>query len=190
MKRCGGTLIGGDLSEGSTFGLHLFATGHLPGGKAVYRKGARVGDIIWCTGALGGSRTGKHLDFIPRIPEGVWLRESGLVNSMMDVTDGLAQDMAHLCGASGVGARIDGAVLEEMSSIHAALYDGEDFELLFTSGAVHQESLCAKWTETFKEPLWQVGVVAEEKYGLKISSRLMKRRSRCMEISIIVLWNS
>ena len=168
LKRCGGTLIGGDLSEGPSFGLHLFATGHLPEEKALYRKGARVGDIIWSTGALGGSRAGKHLDFIPRIPEGIWLRESGLVHSMMDVTDGLAQDVANLCGASSVGACLDGAILDKMSSIEAALYDGEDFELLFTTEATNQERLLTMWTEAFKEPLWELGVITEEKSGLQI----------------------
>lgn len=168
LERCGGRLIGGDLCEGPSFGLHLFATGNLSGEKPLCRKGACVGDIIWSTGALGGSRAGKHLDFIPRIQEGIWLRESGRVNSMMDVTDGLAQDIAHLCSASFVGASIDGAVLEKMSSKEAALYDGEDFELLFTSEAADEECLLRLWEEVFKEPLWKLGRITDKKYGLQV----------------------
>ena len=86
----------------------------------------------------------------------------------MDITDGLAQDVANLCGASSVGACIDGAVLDEMSTIKAALYDGEDFELLFTSEAADKERLLTLWAEAFKEPLWQLGVITEEKCGLQI----------------------
>lgn len=170
LKRCGGTIIGGDLSESASFGLHLFATGHLPADNAVYRTGALLGDIIWCTGSLGGSRTGKHLDFIPRVSEGIWLRESGLVNSMIDITDGLAQDISNLCGACGVGACIDGAILEEMSSVDAALYDGEDFELLFTTKAADKEALLSLWKEAFKEPLHELGTIVDEEYGLQVRS--------------------
>ena len=118
LDRCGGTLIGGDISEGATLALHLFASGRVPEGRALLRSGASVGDLIWSTGALGGSRSGKHLDFIPRIREGIWLRESGYVHSMMDVSDGLAVDLPHLCEASGVGARMD-ARYQAMSSVEA-----------------------------------------------------------------------
>jgi thiamine-monophosphate kinase len=169
LERCGGTLIGGDLSEGTSFALHVFASGRVPAGRALLRKGAQVGDLIWSTGALGGSRTGKHLDFIPRVQAGVWLQESGLVHSMMDVTDGLAQDLAHLCEASGVGACVDASVLEEMSSVEAALYDGEDFELLFTSRAADRDQLIARWQDAFAQPLWHLGVVTEQERGIHLS---------------------
>ena len=77
--------------------------------------------------------------------------------------------ISRICVApSSVGACLDGAVLDKMSSIEAALYDGEDFELLFTSEAADKERLLTLWAEAFKEPLWQLGVITEEKYGLQI----------------------
>ena len=85
----------------------------------------------------------------------------------MDITDGLDK-MSRTCVAQVVDACIDGAVSDEMSTIKAALYDGEDFELLFTSEAADQERLLTLWAEAFKEPLWQLGVITEEKCGLQI----------------------
>ncbi len=157
-KRFGGELIGGDLAQGPNLELHVFGTGLVPKGQALLRSGAQPGDLIYVTGPLGGAqKSGKQFTFEPRIEWGLQLRESGAVTSMMDISDGLATDLRHMLNASGVGAELNstaipvgtavpavrpstelraGGRLGEASlppEINAALYDGEDFELLFTA---------------------------------------------------------
>ena len=130
-------LVGGDLAQGPTLELHVFGVGRVPKGKALLRSGARPGDIIYVTGPLGGSlASGKHLTFMPRLKEAKWFRQTGLVRSMMDISDGLATDLRHILKASKVGAELNGAAIPKTGTLEQALFDGEDFELLFT---VHAE---------------------------------------------------
>jgi len=68
-------IVGGDTVAGATLALHGFASGRVPAGAAGLRSGARAGDAILVTGELGGSGQGRHLDFEPRVREGIWLRE-------------------------------------------------------------------------------------------------------------------
>src|SRR5205807_1551314 len=76
-----------------------------PGPAGVVRRaGARPGDWLVVTGALGGSLSGKHLDFTPRVREAQALAALVPLRAMIDVSDGLATDVAKLCGESGCGA--------------------------------------------------------------------------------------
>lgn len=155
----GGVLVGGDLTEGNPLALHIFASGTLPHGTAILRSGVVGGDLIWTTGKIGGSTEGKHLDFIPRVREGIWLRNSGWVHAMTDVSDGLATDLKHMIEIEKLGAFLDSSVLKKMSSVDQALYDGEDFELLFTTSPDTEESLQKEWSKAFAEPLWKIGSI-------------------------------
>ena len=133
-KKYGVEIVGGDLAQGPVLELHVFGVGRVPKGTAVLRSGAKPGDLIYVTGPLGGAQTsGKHLDFTPRLEWGNALRESGLVTSMMDISDGLATDLRHILKASNVGAEIDSSKVPRIGTLEEALYDGEDFELLFTA---------------------------------------------------------
>lgn len=136
--RFGTAIIGGDVAKGPVFELHVFGIGSLPAGTALLRSGAKPGDRICVTGPLGGSfESGRHLDFLPRVPEGISLRECGAVNAMMDISDGLATDLRHILKQSKCGAELfsDQIPLNETASLENALCDGEDFELLFTTAA-------------------------------------------------------
>ncbi len=135
-------IVGGDLAQGPTLELHVFGTGRVEKGTAILRSGANPGDLIYVTGPLGGAqKTGKHLTFEPRLEWGNALRESGTVTSMMDISDGLATDLRHILKASNVGAELDLKKLSLIGDPKEALFDGEDFELLFTAppGAVFQD---------------------------------------------------
>ncbi len=160
-RRFGATLIGGDLAQGMCLELHVFGTGTLPAGTALLRSGAKVGDAIFTTGPLGGSIDGKHLDFIPCIEEGIFLRESGRVHAMMDISDGLATDLRHILRASGVGAILDAAAIPQNGTLENALYDGEDFELLFTVSAEDATALQAQWAEHFGTHLSMIGRITD-----------------------------
>jgi len=150
-KTYGVEIVGGDLAQGPVLELHVFGVGRVPKGTALLRSGAKPGDLIYVTGPLGGAqKSGKHLTFEPRLEWGKQLRESGVVTSMMDISDGLATDLRHILKASNVGAELDSRKVPTFAKATAgkpmvgnpqeALFDGEDFELLFTAppGAVFQ----------------------------------------------------
>jgi len=143
-------LAGGDISSASEIIADIVVLGEVPTGKAVLRSGARAGDRIYVTGALGGSAAvlkqlfaGKKMKAIksnphffpePRIPAGRWLQQHGLATAMIDLSDGLSVDLAHICEESGVSAQISAANIPvaKGSNLELALHGGEAYELLFT----------------------------------------------------------
>ena len=134
MEKFGIEIVGGDLAQGPVLELHVFGVGRVPKGTARLRSGAKPGDLIYVTGPLGGAQqSGRQFTFEPRIEWGRALRESGIVTSMMDISDGLATDLRHILKASSVGAEIDGSLIPCNGTLEQALTDGEDFELLFTA---------------------------------------------------------
>lgn len=148
-------IVGGDTNswDGPVV-INVAIVGEVPGGKAVTRSGAAAGDWIFVTGSLGGSITGHHLDFTPRVDEALALRESYQLNSMIDVSDGLVADLYHILEESGVGAILDAdsipisqeaaSATDGKSALEHALGDGEDFELLFTVSAEEGRRLAQK----------------------------------------------
>jgi thiamine-monophosphate kinase len=107
----------------------------------VRRSGAKPGDWLLVTGPLGGSILGKHLTFTPRVREALQLHELADLHAMIDISDGLAADVHHLCEESHCGAvlRAEAIPVSEAartindgrSPLEHALSDGEDFELVF-----------------------------------------------------------
>ncbi|MDQ5816308.1 MAG: thiamine-phosphate kinase [Actinomycetota bacterium] len=154
-------LSGGDLSGGDQVTLSVALLGLLDG-PGVHRSGAREGEAICVTGSLGGAAAGLRIlrdDSLAtldasdrdrlaarqrrpraRLKEGDALRRAG-VTAMIDVSDGLAVDLSHLCDASALGCSVDAAALpidpalddlDAAESLELAVIGGEDFELLFT----------------------------------------------------------
>lgn len=146
--------------------LSVALVGWVPRGKILRRSGAKVGDAIFVTGELGGSLTGRHLDFEPRLAEGRWLAERFSIHAMMDVSDGLAGDLRHILQASGVGAELFKTAIpisraaKEIAkrgdaakpALVAALTDGEDFELLFTVASKDAVPMLDAWKKQFATP--------------------------------------
>jgi thiamine-monophosphate kinase len=140
-------LVGGDTSVwDQRLAITVSALGKLPAGQGVVtRAGAKAGDVLFVSGALGGSILGRHLKFTPRIElaQKIARAAKGGLHAMMDLSDGLAQDVPRMGEASGVGVRLhagrlpiheDAWRLSEKDSLPAgfhALADGEDYELLF-----------------------------------------------------------
>jgi thiamine-monophosphate kinase len=155
-------LAGGDLAESPVAMADIVLVGAVPHGRALLRSGARPGDLLYVTGALGGAAAGlarlaelastarqqppripkkleallaPHLYPQPRIAQGLWLQRRGLASAALDLSDGLSTDLAHLCEESGVAAEIDAARLPIAlgATLDQALHGGEDYELLFTA---------------------------------------------------------
>lgn len=132
-------------------------------GKSVLRSGAEAGDALFVTGELGGSLSGKHLEFEPRLVEGRWLAQKFSIHAMIDVSDGLAGDLQHILKASRVGAELLSTSIpisrtarlrakaesSAKTPLLAALTDGEDFELLFTVASREAVPLLDAWKEQF-----------------------------------------
>lgn len=157
-KKFGVQLVGGDVSRApDVLVIDSILIGEVPKGKAIRRSGASAGDGIYVSGTLGGAAAGlrilengdsknqdklvqKQLRPYPQVELGKQLRDLGIATSMIDLSDGLSSDLAHICEASGVGAAIEAKLLPvdpnitETSDIplDLALNGGEDFELLFT----------------------------------------------------------
>ena len=137
----GAELVGGDLAcANGPCVLSVAALGEL-GGKAAApaRDQVKPGDVILLTGALGGSRLGRHLRIKPRIAAGRWLWRNG-ARAMTDLSDGLARDVSRLADRSGVAIEIEHVPIHRdarraakqsgRSALEHALYDGEDHELV------------------------------------------------------------
>ena len=162
-------VAGGETVSGPALELHVFGFGRIPRGRAVLRSGARPGDVLYVTGALGGSLLGRHLTFSPRLREGQWLRSGRWSTAMIDVSDGLATDLRHLAEASGVGVEVDPACVpvsaaarklsDRKTARQHAWCDGEDFELLFAVPARRAARLEAAWKKAFPLRLTRLGVV-------------------------------
>jgi len=144
--RWGARLVGGNLAAGRHLALTTMIVGTAPG-RVVTRAGARPGDGLYVTGVLGASglavrrlRAGRRAVWPSpplRLRAGVALAR--VAHAMIDVSDGLAQDLSHVCRASRVGAevRLDDLpiapacrrVLGPRAARRAATA-GEDYELL------------------------------------------------------------
>ncbi len=159
--RFGATIIGGDLAQGTSLEVHVFGTGLLPSGCALLRSGGATGEPLYVSGPLGASNRGRHLDFVPRVEEGIFLRESGVVGAMMDISDGLATDLRHILARSGVGAELDAACIPCVGTLEQALYDGEDFELLFSVRETDAAKLADCWGQRFGSRPVRIGVLTD-----------------------------
>ncbi|MDR0478385.1 MAG: thiamine-phosphate kinase [Burkholderiaceae bacterium] len=156
--RC--ALIGGDTTAGP-LAISITVFGYLPRGQALRRDGARAGDDLWVSGALGDARLAlealrnrivlspaqqaqarQRLERpTPRIALGQALR--GVASSCIDLSDGLAGDLGHVLHASDVGARINADVVASLLQTPApvtaqqryayTLAGGDDYELIFTA---------------------------------------------------------
>ncbi|TDJ56016.1 MAG: thiamine-monophosphate kinase [Planctomycetota bacterium] len=138
-------LVGGDIAIHSDPSAPLVCTVTVlarPGpAGAICRTGARPGDHVFVTGTLGGSLEpdglGRHLSFEPRVREALIL--AGLLenrlHAMIDISDGLARDAAHLATGSGVRIDLDTTRIPCKDGLdwRRAVGDGEDYELCFTA---------------------------------------------------------
>nr|WP_275298294.1 thiamine-phosphate kinase [Halomonas campisalis] len=147
-------LVGGDVT-GGTLSIGVTVMGEVPYDQALTRGGARPGEVLAVTGALGGGAGGlaawqrgerdpdhpllaRYLRPQPRLAAGLALRD--LASAAIDVSDGLLADLGHVLDASGVGARVEVealplaeglvAALGREGAREAALRGGDDYELL------------------------------------------------------------
>ncbi len=186
-------LIGGDTVRSSA-GLMLSVTvlGEAEKDRAILRCTARAGDVVYVTGKVGGAALGlaclnagvsensaapfvhRHNDPTPRVEEGLALAESGMVTSMIDVSDGVIADLGHIADASGVGYRIELGKFpldEGFRALARKLHQnpnelmaagGEDYELLFTVRPAHADEFEKKVVPTLAAGATRIGGIVRE----------------------------
>ncbi|MBI5150266.1 MAG: thiamine-phosphate kinase [Candidatus Omnitrophica bacterium] len=169
-RKFGIAIVGGDTIKSARLVINVALTGEVNKTDVVYRNGARPGDRIFVTGALGKSlSTGRHLKFTPRVKESQYLVRHVKPTSMIDISDGLTADLGHILEESKAGA-----VLEEKriprragAGLRQALYDGEDFELLFTVPA-------RKAALLRKNKFYPIGEIVARGRGLSLQDKTGK----------------
>lgn len=154
-------IVGGDISKAKQFFASIALTGSAQTGRIIQRSGAKAGDLLYVTGKLGGSILRHHFSFEPRVEEGKFLASKKYATSMIDVSDGLWQDLEHILKASKAGARVNldqipvsGDALRlakrnPCKALERALTDGEDFELLFTVPKAKAVRFEKEWRKKF-----------------------------------------
>ena len=163
-RKYGVSIVGGETarSPGALF-VNITITGRVLRKHCILRSGGKAGDVLYVTGRLGGSLSGKHLDFSPRVAEAQWLAEFMRPTAMMDLSDGIAADLPRMAGASGCSFELDAEAIPRMPgcTVAQALGDGEDFELLFALPPSRTARLEAAWKRKFPRlPLTRIGALA------------------------------
>ena len=168
------SIVGGDTIKTDKIVINIALLGQVEKKHLIMRDGARPGDWIFVTGSLGGSlKSGRHLDFLPRVPQARFLVENFKPHAMMDISDGLSGDLNHILKASKVGARLDYNAIPKHKgvSLSQALNDGEDFELLFTLSQKKTQSLMDWQAERKLFYFYPIGAItADVKERIKAKS--------------------
>ncbi len=143
------SIIGGDfISHDGPLTINVTILGLAKQDQLRFRFDTEVNDSIFVSGTLGGSRDGHHLTFEPRVELGLILGGNQAVHSLTDITDGLVLDLHSILTSGNYGATLleseiptSPHLANDKSAVSAALYDGEDFELLFTASSDYQGHL-------------------------------------------------
>ncbi|MBS3100871.1 thiamine-phosphate kinase [Candidatus Woesearchaeota archaeon] len=180
------SVVGGDLSQSSKVMVGIFLAGFVENKYLALRSGAKISDLIFCSGNAGKSAVGlellknnkkgksikTHLEPECRLDLARKLVKTG-INSMIDVSDGVASEIGHICQESDVGAiiyadkipmsknTINDAKKLNKNPIDFALYGGEDFELVFTADK-------SKLNQFKKYDVKVIGEIVDKKYGIKL----------------------
>jgi len=202
LREFGASVVGGNLTGGTELVLDLTLLGESAPECVLRRAGAIPGDAILVTGDLGAAAAGRmalaggipgpdaqaciarHLSPVPRVTAGMAIAASRLAHAMIDISDGFAQDLGHICDASRVGGLVEldrlpigaatrataAALGEDAATL--ALAGGEDYELICIAGADAEARLVDALGRAASVPLTRVGtiVAAGEGRWLKDSS--------------------
>jgi len=160
-------IVGGDLSASWKLVIDVSMLGLVEKNHLALRSNAKAGDLIFVTGELGGSISGKHLKFTPRLMESRFLVRNFKVGAMIDISDGLLQDLGHILSSSRVGALVYEGLIplsKKSKGLGEALRSGEEFELLFTLSRCEAKRMLKRNLVNFK----LIGEITRRSCGFKL----------------------
>jgi len=194
-KKHGVTIVGGDTNTSDLLIISVCLIGYPPK-KPICRSGAHVGDDIYVTGTLGDAALGlnllrlkrraqsravaqllkRHHRPTPRLAAGRLLAKRSLATAMIDVSDGLIQDLGHICQASAVGASLQEEKLPLSAAYRSlagdigmryALSGGEDYELLFCAARRKRKRIDRLGTQA-AVPITRIGICVPATNGIRV----------------------
>ncbi len=181
-------IIGGNISRSSELILDVVACGSIIK-SPILRSGAKIGDKVGITGFTGFSALARqclirynrkkynnlikaHLTPMPRVREGIILAKESLVNSMIDISDGLSSELYHISEESNVGIIIDNIPISKkltkiskelkIDPLELIFHGGEDYELLFTFTPKNEKRITENLMHIGLKPIF-IGYVVNEK---------------------------
>ncbi|MEE4310832.1 MAG: thiamine-phosphate kinase [candidate division KSB1 bacterium] len=196
-------VIGGNLSHTSReMVIDITMMGEAPVSGYLTRSGARIGDRIFMTGNLGMSAAGYHVlkkygntipselqSFVkahlqpePRVHAGRAIAKFSGATAMIDLSDGIAGDLNHVCTNSGVGAELFEDKLPvtdqlrelahrlDLSLQELVLSSGEDYELLFTAEPDTTQDTINQIAEAGQVAVTEIGVITSAKEGIRLNT--------------------
>jgi thiamine-monophosphate kinase len=198
-------IVGGNMARSSS-GLVVDITllGEVEPELMLLRSGAQVGDLILVTGTLGDAAAGlavlqrgetahspqhadavkeAHLTPVPRVKEGRAIALCRAATAMIDISDGLASDLGHICERSEVGAIIRSGDLPLSDALRSvaktlkqdplswSLFGGEDYELLFTVPPEKAEKLAADLHRETNTSTTIIGEIVPKEKGMRLITR-------------------
>ena len=209
-RRFGVNIAGGDTTRSpGPLVLNLTLTGRMAVDRVCYRSGARPGDLVYVSGTLGDSAAGleivlgreatlsrEYRDVLlrrhhcpePRVTLGQALAASGAVTAMIDLSDGAASDLRHICRRSNVSAVIEEKAVpispacrafcaaSGISPLRLALSGGEDYELLFTVDPEKADRVETLGATNDLPPLCRIGQIETGQSGISIEDAAGNRR--------------
>lgn len=195
--QAGAAVVGGDTTASlERITLDVTVLGELIGNRYLPRRGAQVGDLLGVTGCLGRSAAGlfalgkghdapvlanAHRHPVARLAEGQWLSACLQAHAMIDVSDGLIQDVAHLAEGAKMGVDVDperlrvdpdlGRYCEEqgLDPLDFMLTGGEDYELAFALAPDDAESCLNRFRREFRTPITLVGAFTDAWNGVRVA---------------------
>ena len=190
QRAFGVSLLGGDTTSTSgVWTIAITALGAVPAGEALRRNGAKAGDDVYVSGAIGEAAVGLSMargDIAaaepvclqryrrpqPRLELGQRLR--GLASACIDISDGLCADLGHIAETSQVGLVLEGERIPlgnaaALASLEALISGGDDYELAFTAGAENRQKIRVL-SETLDIPIERIGRV-EAGAGVRVLDR-------------------
>jgi len=195
--QAGAAVVGGDTTASpERITLDVTVLGEVIGNRYLPRHGAQVGDLLGVTGCLGRSAAGllalakghdapvladAHRHPVARLAEGQWLSACPQAHAMIDVSDGLIQDVGHLAEAAKMGVDVDPERLpidpdlgryceaQGLDPLDFMLTGGEDYELAFAIAPDDAESCLNRFRREFRTPITLVGAFTDAWHGVRVA---------------------